>query len=467
MTKVLLKNGYVYTREGIEKADVLLSDGRLFLDFSKKDIDDSIIYNLSGKLIVPGFVDVHVHLREPGFLYKETIESGTRAAAHGGYTAICAMPNLNPPPSTKENLSLELQAIEKDALIKVYPYGAITREQKGRGVLSDMEEIAVEVIAFSDDGKGMQEEALMREAMRKAQALGKAIVAHCEDESELKPGGCIHDGDFAKAHGYIGINSASEWKQVERDLRLSEETGAQYHICHISTKESVELLRKAKERGVKATGETGPHYLMFTDMDLEEDGSWKMNPPIRAAADREALIRGIQDGTIDCLITDHAPHSAEEKSKGLSGSYFGIVGLETAFPAMLHNMVLRNPLDKEEARIDRTEAKADISDILSKGGKTAYGAISLYRLLELMCTKPREIFPICGPKYIEDGAEADIAVLDLDEVYKVDSESFYTKGRSTLFSGQEVQGRVLKTFYQGREVYDSEKGILAGDKYKE
>ena len=467
MTKVLLKNGYVYTREGIEKADVLLSDGRLFLDFSKKDIDDSIIYNLSGKLIVPGFVDVHVHLREPGFLYKETIESGTRAAAHGGYTAICAMPNLNPPPSTKENLSLELQAIEKDALIKVYPYGAITREQKGRGVLSDMEEIAADVIAFSDDGKGMQEETLMREAMQKAEALGKAIVAHCEDESELKPGGCIHDGDFAKAHGYIGINSASEWKQVERDLRLSEETGAQYHICHISTKESVELLRKAKERGVRATGETGPHYLMFTDMDLEEDGSWKMNPPIRAAADREALIRGIQDGTIDCLITDHAPHSAEEKSKGLSGSYFGIVGLETAFPAMLHNMVLRNPLDMEEKRVDRTKAKADISEILSEGGKSAHGAISLYRLLELMCTRPREIFPIRGPKYIEEGADADIAVLDLDEVYKVDSESFYTKGRSTLFSGQEVQGRVLKTFYQGREVYDSEKGILAGDKYKE
>ena len=467
MRKVLLKNGYVYTREGIGKADVLLSENRLFLDFSKNDLDDTIIYNLNGKLIVPGFVDVHVHLREPGFLYKETVESGTRAAAHGGYTAICAMPNLNPPPSTKENLSLELQAIEKDALIKVYPYGAITREQKGRGALSDMEEIAEDVIAFSDDGKGMQEETLMREAMEEARALGKAIVAHCEDESELKPGGCIHDGDFAKAYGYIGINSASEWKQVERDLRLSEETGAQYHICHISTKESVELLRKAKERGVKATGETGPHYLMFTDMDLEEDGSWKMNPPIRAAADREALIRGIQDGTIDCLITDHAPHSAEEKSKGLSGSYFGIVGLETAFPAMLHNMVLRNPLDKEEARIDRTEAKADISDILSKGGKTAYGAISLYRLLELMCTKPREIFPIRGPKYIEDGAEADIAVLDLDEVYKVDSESFSTKGRSTLFSGQEVQGRVLKTFYQGREVYDSEKGILAGDKYKE
>ena len=467
MRKVLLKNGYVYTREGIGKADVLLSEDRLFLDFSKNDLDDTIIYNLNGKLIVPGFVDVHVHLREPGFLYKETVESGTRAAAHGGYTAICAMPNLNPPPSTKDNLSLELQAIEKDALIKVYPYGAITREQKGRGALSDMEEIAAEVIAFSDDGKGMQEEALMREAMRKAQALGKAIVAHCEDESELKPGGCIHNGDFAKAHGYIGINSASEWKQVERDLRLSEETGAQYHICHISSKESVELLRKAKKRGVKATGETGPHYLMFTDMDLEEDGSWKMNPPIRAAADREALIRGIQDGTIDCLITDHAPHSAEEKSKGLSGSYFGIVGLETAFPAMLHNMVLRNPLDKEEARIDRRKAKVRASELLLEKGKSAHGAISLYRLLEIMCTKPREIFPIRGPKYIEDGAEADIAVLDLEEVYKVDSESFYTKGRSTLFAAQEVQGRVLKTFYQGREVYDSEKGILAGDKYKE
>ena len=462
MTKVLLKNGYVYTREGIEKADVLLSDGRLFLDFSKKDIDDSIIYNLSGKLIIPGFVDVHVHLREPGFLYKETIESGTRAAAHGGYTAICAMPNLNPPPSNMENLSLELRAIEKDALIKVYPYGTLTMEQKGRGILSDMQSIAPHVIAFSDDGKGMQEEALMREAMQKAKALGKAIVAHCEDESELKQGGCIHDGDFAKAHGYIGINSASEWKQVERDLRLSEETGVQYHICHISSKESVELLRKAKERGVRATGETGPHYLMFTDMDLEEDGKWKMNPPIRAKEDREALIRGIQDGTIDCLITDHAPHSEEEKSKGLSGSYFGIVGLETAFPAMLHNMVLRNPLDMEEQRVDRAKAKADILEILSEGGKSVHGAISLYRLLEIMCTKPREIFPIRGPKYIEDGADADIAVLDLNEVYKVNPESFYTKGRSTLFSGQEVQGRVLKTFYQGREVYDSEMGIIKG-----
>ena len=467
MSKVLLKNGYVYTNEGIGKADVLLSADRLFLDFSENDLENTTVYNLEGKLIVPGFVDVHVHLREPGFLYKETVESGTRAAAHGGYTAICAMPNLNPPPSSVENLSVELKAIEKDALIKVYPYGTITREQKGRGVLSDMEEIAADVIAFSDDGKGMQEEALMREAMQKANALGKAIVAHCEDESELKPGGCIHDGDFAKAHGYIGINSASEWKQVERDLRLSEETGAQYHICHISSKESVELLRKAKERGVKATGETGPHYLMFTDMDLEEDGSWKMNPPIRAAADREALIRGIQDGTIDCLITDHAPHSAEEKSKGLSGSYFGIVGLETAFPAMLHNMVLRNPLEKEEARVDRRKAKVSASELLLEKGKSAHGAISLYRLLELMCTKPREIFPIRGPKYIEDGADADIAVLDLNEVYKVDPESFYTKGRSTLFSGQEVQGRVLKTFYQGREVYDSEKGILAGDKHKE
>ena len=459
MSKVLLKNGYVYTKEGIGKADVLLSADRLFLDFSENDLENTTVYNLEGKLIVPGFVDVHVHLREPGFLYKETVESGTRAAAHGGYTAICAMPNLNPPPSNMENLSLELRAIEKDALIKVYPYGTLTMEQKGRGVLSDMQSIAPHVIGFSDDGKGMQGEELMREAMEEARALGKAVVAHCEDEAELQPGGCIHDGDFAKDHGYIGINSASEWKQVERDLRLSEETGAQYHICHISSKESVELLRKAKERGVKATGETGPHYLMFTDMDLEEDGKWKMNPPIRAKEDREALIRGIQDGTIDCLITDHAPHSEEEKSKGLSGSYFGIVGLETAFPAMLHNMVLRNPLDMEEKRVDRTKVKADISEILSEGGKSAHGAISLYRLLEIMCTKPREIFPIRGPKYIEEGADADIAVLDLNEVYKVDPESFYTKGRSTLFSGQEVQGRVLKTFYQGREVYDSEKGF--------
>ena len=460
MNKIVLRNGFVYKKEGIVKADLLISEGKLFLQFSKMDEEGAIVYNMDGKLIVPGFVDVHVHLREPGFSYKETIKSGCKAAAHGGYTAVCAMPNLNPPPSTIENLTLEMDKIHEDACIAVYPYGSLTKNQSGRGELSDIAELAPYVIGFTDDGKGMQEEALMREAMQKAEALGKAIVAHCEDESELKPGGCIHDGDFAKAHGYIGINSASEWKQVERDLRLSEETGAQYHICHISTKESVELLRKAKERGVKATGETGPHYLMFTDMDLEENGSWKMNPPIRSAADREALIRGIQDGTIDCLITDHAPHSAEEKSKGLSKSSFGIVGLETAFPTMLHNMVLRNPLDREEERVDRREVKANASEILAEGGKTVHGAISLYRLLELMCTKPREIFPIRGPKYIENGVEADIAVLDLDEVYKVDPERFYTKGRSTLFSGQEVQGRVLKTFYQGREVYDSEKGIL-------
>lgn len=460
MSKVLLQNGYLYTREGIEKADVLLSDGRLFLHFSKNNIGDVPIFDMSGKLIVPGFVDVHVHLREPGFLYKETIKTGTEAAAHGGYTAICAMPNLNPPPSSPENLAVELDAIKKDACIKVYPYGTITREQKGRGSLSDMVGLAPYVIAFSDDGKGMQDEGLMLEAMIQAEALGKAIVAHCEDEAELRPGGCIHDGAFAEAHGYTGINSASEWKQVKRDIRLAEESGAQYHICHISTKESVQLLREGKERGVKVTGETGPHYLMFTDQDLEEDGKWKMNPPIREEADREALIRGIQDGTIDCLITDHAPHSAEEKSKGLSGSSFGIVGLETAFASMFHNMVLRNPLDKDPLRVDLRKAKCTAAEALSEKGKAEYGAISLYRLLELMCTRPREIFPIRGPKYIEDGVEADITVLDLDACYPVDTAQFYSKGKSTLFSGQEVQGKVLKTYYQGEEVYDFEKGIL-------
>ena len=326
----LLKNASIFTKQGFRKQDVLISDHRvLFTDSIDNLTSDTIdtVYDLNGLFMIPGFVDVHVHLREPGFSYKETIRTGTDAAAHGGYTAVCAMPNLKPAPSSLANLQPELDAIRKDALVHVYPYGTITEQQTGRGALGKMEEIAPYVIAYSDDGKGMQDEASMREAMQRAKRLDRMIVAHCEDERELVPGGCIHDGEYARLHHHIGINSASEWKQVERDVRLAAETGVRYHVCHISTKESVDIIRGAKKAGTRVTGETGPHYLMFTDMDLQESGSWKMNPPIRSAEDRHALLEGIKDGTIDCIITDHAPHSAEEKSRGLDQSSFGIVGL--------------------------------------------------------------------------------------------------------------------------------------------
>jgi len=362
--------------------------------------------------------------------------------------------------ATIEAIAMEMDKIHEDACIAVYPYGSLTKNQSGRGELSDIAELAPYVIGFTDDGKGMQDDWLMLKAMVQAKAVGKAVIAHCEDERELKPGGCIHEGMFAEAHGYIGINSASEWKQVERDIHLAEESGAQYHICHVSTKESVALIQKAKEKGLPVSGETGPHYLMFTDEDLQEDGSWKMNPPIRSMEDRAALIKGIQEGVLDCLITDHAPHSVEEKSKGLEGSSFGIVGLETAFASMLHNMVLRNPLDQDPERVDLRKAKCSTEELFKDSGKKAYGAISLYRLLEIMCTKPRELFPIRGPKYIAEGEEADLAILDCEKVYQVDPTKFYSMGRSTLFSGMEVQGEVVKTFYEGKEIYDREKGFL-------
>ncbi len=436
----LLKNASIFTKQGFRKQDVLISDHRvLFTDSIDNLTSDTIdtVYDLNGLFMIPGFVDVHVHLREPGFSYKETIRTGTDAAAHGGYTAVCAMPNLKPAPSCLENLQPELDAIRKDALVHVYPYGTITEQQTGRGALGKMEEIAPYVIAYSDDGKGMQDEASMREAMQRAKNLDRMIVAHCEDERELVPGGCIHDGEYARLHQHIGINSASEWKQVERDVRLAAETGVRYHVCHVSTKESVEIIRAAKKAGTHVTAETGPHYLMFTDMDLQESGSWKMNPPIRSAEDRHALLEGIKDGTIDCIITDHAPHSAEEKSRGLDKSSFGIVGLETCFPSLYRNLVLHDP----------------------EHPASGEGAITLEKLIELMCVNPRRTFGIAGPQYIEDGVEADITILDLDKVWTVDSTKFYSQGHSTLYDGMEVQGEVVKTFVGGREVYDREKGI--------
>lgn len=366
-------------------------------------------------IIVPGLCDVHVHFREPGFSYKETIASGSAAAAHGGYTAVCTMPNLSPVPDSAEHLQVQLDAIERGAAIKVLPYGAITVGEKGEK-LADMEAMSDKVCAFSDDGKGVQNDEMMREAMTAAKRLGKIIAAHCEDNSLLF-GGYIHDGEYARMHGHRGISSASEYKQIERDLRLAEETGCAYHVCHISTKESVELIRQAKARGVNVTCETAPHYLVLCDEDMQEDGRFKMNPPLRSREDKKALIEGIKDGTIDMMATDHAPHSAEEKGRGLEKSLMGVVGLETAFPVLYTELVMKN-------------------------------IITLDRLVELMSFKPKERFGI--------DTNNDFAVFDISEAYKIDPENFLSMGRATPFAGREVFGRCLLTVHNEKVVYKAE-----------
>lgn len=384
-------------------AEKFLADGGLSPVISKKYI------------IVPGLCDVHVHFREPGFSYKETIASGSAAAAHGGYTAVCTMPNLDPVPDSAEHLQVQLDAIKRGAAIKVLPYGAITVGEKGER-LADMESISDKVCAFSDDGKGVQNDEMMREAMTAAKRLGKIIAAHCEDNFLLL-GGYIHDGEYARMHGHRGISSASEYKQIERDLRLAEETGCAYHVCHISTKESVELIRQAKARGVDVTSETAPHYLVLCDEDMQEDGRFKMNPPLRSLEDKQALIEGIKDGTIDMIATDHAPHSAEEKGRGLEKSLMGIVGLETAFPVLYTELVMKN-------------------------------IITLDRLVELMSFKPKKRFGI--------DTENDFAVFDISEAYKIDPENFLSMGRATPFAGREVFGRCLLTVHNEKVVYKAE-----------
>lgn len=384
---------------------------------SRDDFQGDII-SFNDKYIFPGFADVHVHLREPGFSYKETIKTGTTACAHGGYTAVCSMPNLNPVPDSEENLKQQLQIIERDAVIDVYPYGAITVGQLGEE-LSDMDNLAKDVIAFSDDGRGVQTDELMEKAMRKAKALGKMIVAHCEVNDLLK-GGYIHDGEYAKEHGHRGICSESEWGQIKRDLELVEKTGCSYHVCHISAKESVELIRQAKKKGLDVTCETGPHYLVLSDKDLKEEGRFKMNPPLRSEEDRLALIEGIKDGTIDMIATDHAPHSAEEKGRGLEKSLMGIVGIETAFPILYTYLV-----------------------------KT--GIISLEKLIALLSDNPRKRFSLPGGT--NEGNKADFIVVDLDEEYTINSDSFYSMGRATPFDGYKVKGKVLHTYINGKEIF--------------
>lgn len=377
--------------------------------------DGGLLSAVENYIIVPGLCDVHVHFREPGFSYKETIASGSAAAAHGGYTAVCTMPNLDPVPDSAEHLQVQLDAIKRGAAIKVLPYGAITVGEKGEK-LADMEAMSDKVCAFSDDGKGVQNDEMMREAMTAAKRLGKIIAAHCEDNSLLF-GGYIHDGEYARMHGHRGISSASEYKQIERDLRLAEETGCAYHVCHISTKESVELIRQAKARGVNVTCETAPHYLVLCDEDMQEDGRFKMNPPLRSREDKKALIEGIKDGTIDMIATDHAPHSAEEKGRGLEKSLMGIVGLETAFPVLYTELVTKN-------------------------------IITLDRLVELMSFKPKERFGI--------DTGCDFAVFGIDEPYKTDPNEFLSMGRATPFAGREVFGRCLLTVHNGKVVYKAE-----------
>jgi len=363
-------------------------------------------------VVFPGFCDVHVHFREPGFSYKETIESGSKAAARGGYTAVCTMPNLNPVPDSKEHLQLQLDLIKQSGRIAIYPYGSITVGQKGEE-LSDFIGMADGVIAYSDDGRGIQDAAMMKAAMEKAKAINKMIVAHCEVNALLN-GGYIHDGAYARQHGHKGICSASEYEQIERDLRIAEEVGCAYHVCHISTKESVELIRQAKARGVNVTCETAPHYLVLDDSDLQEDGRFKMNPPLRGKEDRLSLIEGIQDGTIDMIATDHAPHSKEEKGRGLSGSAFGIVGIETAF-SVLYTHLVRN------------------------------GIISLERLIDLMSINPRKRFGI--------PCNGDYTVWDLNKTFIVDPDDLLSMGKATPFAGWELFGECICTVHNGDVVY--------------
>lgn len=374
-----------------------------------KNFDGEISSLFDNYYILPGFCDVHVHFREPGFEYKETISSGSESAINGGYTTVFTMPNLKPVPDSLENLNIQLNAIKKCGLIEVIPYGSITKGQMGEK-LSDMEDIAPYVCAFSDDGRGVQSDDMMEKAMLKAKSLNKLIIAHCEDNSLLN-GGYIHDGEYAKMNGHKGICSASEYKQIERDIKLVKKTGVKYHVCHISTKESVDIIRKAKAEGVDITCETGPHYLVFNDLNLQDDGRFKMNPPIRSEEDRLALIEGIKDGTIDMIATDHAPHSYEEKSKGLKGSLNGIVGLETAFPILYTNLV-----------------------------KT--GIITLEKLIELMAINPRKRFGLT--------LNNDYAIWDLDSEYEIDSKDFKSKGKSSPFTGLKVYGKLIKTIKNGK-----------------
>ena len=421
--RYLLQNAQLLSSGGVFRAaDVLLSGGRIVSIGDRISCPaDAVSIDLHKAVLFPGFVDVHVHLREPGFSYKETILTGTLAAAHGGFAHVAAMPNLDPVPDCAAALAVQRAIIEKDALVHVHPYGAISVGEKGER-LADLEGLAPGVIAFSDDGRGVQSESLMREAMMQCRRLGKILAAHCEDNSLLH-GGYIHDGAYARAHGHRGICSESEWGPIARDLRLAEETGCAYHVCHVSTKESVALIRAAKRRGVDVTCETAPHYLTFTDEDLQEDGRFKMNPPLRAREDRDALIEGLLDGTIDMLVTDHAPHSREEKARGLEKSAMGVVGLETSFAASYTALVQT-------------------------------GILPLGKLVDLMHGAPMRRFG-CGTELAE-GQPADLTAFDLTKTYTVDPETFLTMGRATPFAGRALTGVCKLTMIGGSPIWKEE-----------
>lgn len=419
--RCLLKGGQVYQGGAFLSADVAVEKGVVAAVspvISPRPGDR--VLDFSHCFLVPGFVDVHVHLREPGFFYKETIETGTKAAARGGYAAVCAMPNVSPAPDTLPNLRVQLDAIGKSARVPVYPYGCITMGQRGRGQLADFAALAPYVAGFSDDGKGVQEEELMRLAMLAVKKTGKVLAAHCEDESLLR-GGYIHLGPYARKSGHAGISSESETAQVRRDLRLAAETGCAYHVCHVSAKETVAAIRAAKKAGINVTCETAPHYLLLTDGDLQEDGRFKMNPPIREAADRDALIEGILDGTVDMIATDHAPHTEAEKGRGLAGSLMGVVGLECAFRVLYDRLV-------------RTQK-----------------ILSLEKLTALMSLNPRARFGLPGG--LETGARADIAVIDPTVTGVIEPDDFFSLGRATPFEGWRTQGDIIMTMTGGNIVW--------------
>ncbi len=410
----ILKGGNWADAAGIRHADIEVLDGSIKTIAAPGELSadkDTTVYDLQGKLITYGLCDVHVHLRQPGFEAKETIATGSMAAARGGFTTVCAMPNLNPTPDTVAHIEEELDHIRKDAVIEVLPYASITKERKGRELV-DMKALKDKAVAFSDDGSGVQNRDMMLSAMREAAELDVIIAAHCEDNDLLR-GGYIHDGEYCRANGHKGICSESEWGPIKRDLELAEQTGCRYHVCHISTKESVQLIREAKARGVKVSCETGPHYLVFSDNDLKDEGRFKMNPPIRSEEDRDALIEGIKDGTIDCIATDHAPHTADEKGRGLRGSAMGVVGLETAFGVCYTHLV-----------------------------KT--GIITLQRLLELMCFNPRRVFrlPVKGT--------ANFAILDLDREWTVNPAEFESMGKATPFEGMKLTGKPTGVIFNSR-----------------
>lgn len=418
---ILIRNAVIYSPSGCQQGDMLVSDGVVVATGSNLPSHDvSKIIDADGLTLLPGLVDLHVHFREPGYSYKETVRTGSLSAAAGGFTTVCTMPNVNPVPDDLDSLRSQLDIIESQAVVEVLPYASITKKRMG-GELVDYDALAPHVAGFSDDGTGVQSEIVMADAMSRIASTGKILAAHCEVDSMLR-GGYIHDGEYARAHGHRGICSQSEWREVARDIMITKSTGCPLHICHVSSKESVELVRLAKKVGLPVTCETGPHYLAFTDADLQEDGRWKMNPPIRSEEDREALRQGLADGTVDVIATDHAPHSADEKSRGLEKSAMGVVGLETSLAAVYTYMVLP-------------------------------GIISFDRMVDAMALRPRRLFGIKGG--INPGDRADMTLVDFNAEWTVDPDKFLSMGRATPFDGCKLKGKVMATLAAGRVVYDA------------